>query len=136
MERLIVIIDDTFYMAALVRRYLEFVGYRNVLTFSNPTLALELIAKNISRINLVITDYDMPQMTGLEVISAVKECNPAIPTILLTEDSREPLMAIAPDCPVLNKRLPMFISELASTVSEALNAAETSCNASLFAGAK
>jgi CheY-like chemotaxis protein len=48
------------------------VGYTTV-SFVNPVEALEYFNKNISNCILVITDYGMPHMSGLDLIEKIRE---------------------------------------------------------------
>ena len=48
------------------------IGYPTV-SFVNPTEALNYFNKNISNCILVITDYGMPDMSGLDLIEKIRE---------------------------------------------------------------
>ena len=80
MKRLIVVDDDA-EMCSMLEDFLTQEGYR-VRNFTNP---LEVI-KNLKdeAADLVITDLNMPEMSGLEVTRAVKDINSEIPVLLIT----------------------------------------------------
>ena len=44
---------------------------------------------------LVVTDLQMPNMNGLELVAAVKACNPSVPVILTTSQGSEEIAARA-----------------------------------------
>jgi CheY-like chemotaxis protein len=52
--------------------YLKSIGYTTV-SFNDPVEALEYFNKNIDNCILVITDYKMPQMSGLDLIEKTRE---------------------------------------------------------------
>ena len=52
--------------------YLKSIGYTTV-SFVNPIEALDYFNKNFSNCILVITDYGMPQMSGLDLIKKIRK---------------------------------------------------------------
>ena len=52
--------------------YLKSIGYTTV-SFVNPVEALDYFKQNFSNCMLVITDYGMPQMSGLDLIEKIRE---------------------------------------------------------------
>ena len=61
-------------------------GYSSTISFNNPVEALEYFNKNSNNCILVITDYKMPQMSGLDLIEKIREkdVNYNIKTILIS----------------------------------------------------
>jgi len=53
-----------------------------VLTFQNPQIALQTFKQHPC--DLIITDMKMPEMTGIELLNAVKSINQDIPVIIIT----------------------------------------------------
>lgn len=80
-SEVIVIIDDEKRMCDSLSALLTGDGYK-VEAFQNPPMAIETI-KN-KKIDLVITDLKMPEMSGLDVLKAVKEIDSDLPVILMT----------------------------------------------------
>ncbi|HAR62143.1 MAG: response regulator [Candidatus Margulisiibacteriota bacterium] len=68
----ILIVDDSATARSFIKRCLEIVGLRgcDFLEAENGLQALELMNKNL--IDLVFTDYFMPQMTGEELLKKIK----------------------------------------------------------------
>ncbi len=64
-------------------------GY-DVTTFTNGNDALEAFTKG--QFDLVFLDENMPGMTGLETLSAIKNINPDVPIVLITKSEEENLM--------------------------------------------
>ena len=79
---LLVIVDDEDMVLASLRSFLALETEYEVLTFTSPLRALESIRE--SQIDLVISDYLMPEMTGIEFLLEVKKVQPYATRILLT----------------------------------------------------
>ena len=50
------------------------IGYK-IVPFVNPIKALDYFNKNFADCSLVITDYDIPQMSGIDLIKKIREKN-------------------------------------------------------------
>lgn len=83
-ERILVVDDDRF-VAALLAEILETEGYR-VETIGDGRGALELLERG-QEFALVVSDMDMPEMNGLELIAAVRERGSQVPIVILTGNS-------------------------------------------------
>ena len=79
---LLVIVDDEEMVLASLRSFLALETDYEVVTFISPLKALESIRE--SQIDLVISDYLMPEMTGIEFLLEVKKLQPYATRILLT----------------------------------------------------
>lgn len=77
----VLVVDDEDYILVLLEEVLQVLGYRP-LTASNAAAALDIIASNC--VDLVITDMDMPGMSGMELLQKVKGVNPQLPIIFIT----------------------------------------------------
>lgn len=80
MERILVVEDDRFFRQMYADLLTE-EGY-GVDTVSSGAEALELLGKHVYQ--LVITDLVMPGMSGIEVLSRVKQQAPTVDVILVT----------------------------------------------------
>ena len=78
---LIVVVDDEAMVGDVVRAMLELGGFRS-LYFQDPREALAWFQRPEGRPNLMLTDFLMPHMTGLELIQKVKDVHPDLRTIL------------------------------------------------------
>lgn len=68
----IVVVDDEKIVTSAFKTLLKVEGFNNAHFFNNPKEALEFLASNIP--DLVISDFLMPEMNGLEFLSEVKKC--------------------------------------------------------------
>ena len=77
-------------LAYLFKEALSKIDGAQVFAFTNPSLALEHFQTNHQNYRIIISDYRMPTMTGMELLNKVKEINPAVTRIMISafEDSR------------------------------------------------
>ncbi|MBI5556522.1 MAG: response regulator [Deltaproteobacteria bacterium] len=66
----ILVVDDSKIMRRIIASSLVKMGYGKVLEAPNVRMALEIIDREC--IDLVICDYSMPGMSGLELLKAVR----------------------------------------------------------------
>lgn len=79
----IVVVDDDNIVLSTLKMLLELEGFSNVNYFDDAKKALEFI-KNGQRPELVLSDFLMPEMNGIEFLAEVKKFLPDVSTILLT----------------------------------------------------
>jgi CheY-like chemotaxis protein len=77
----ILLVDDNNLGLAARRSVLEELGHR-VLTSSSAAEALELCGKH--SVDVVVTDYKMPKMNGIELITRLRKLHPSIAVILIS----------------------------------------------------
>jgi CheY-like chemotaxis protein len=114
----IVIAEDEFLLADMLQFMLEDAGYQ-VFTAPHGVAALALVREN--KIDLVITDFMMPLMTGLELAQALrKEPRYSRLPIILVSGAQGAIGRAHPDVfdAVLDK--PYHVDTLLRTVSDLL----------------
>ena len=89
-------VDDEEAIVFLVKRMLERQGFR-VSAYTAPQEALAAARANPDQFDLVVTDYNMPGLSGLELAHALKEIRPDLPVVLASGYITEELRAKAPD---------------------------------------
>ena len=77
----ILIVDDNSLGLAARRSVLEELGHK-VITSAAPQDALELCGKQ--RFDIVVTDYKMPKMNGVEFIARLRKLHPTLTVILIS----------------------------------------------------
>ena len=55
-----------------------------VFAFTDPLLALEHFQTNHHYYKVLISDYRMPTMTGMELLSKIKDVNPSVTRIMMS----------------------------------------------------
>lgn len=86
-KKTILIIEDDSDVLAMLIKHLDYLGYR-VITASDGMEGLKKLESE--DFDLVITDIVMPYISGVGVVSALKEKKPQIPIIAITGFGREP----------------------------------------------
>ncbi|MDH5588688.1 MAG: response regulator [Gemmatimonadota bacterium] len=79
----ILVVDDESHVATLLGAQLRLLGYEGVVA-DGAEHALELLEADPERYSAVLTDFDMPGMTGSELAEAVSERSLGVPVILVT----------------------------------------------------
>lgn len=88
-------IDDDEAIAFLMKRILGRAGY-HVTTYVQPEEALRQIAKRCRDFDVVLTDYNMPRMNGIELTRALRKACPVLPILMTTGHITDGLQALAP----------------------------------------
>ncbi|MZG54064.1 MAG: response regulator [Nitrospinae bacterium] len=87
----VLIIDDAVVVREVIRRYLLEMGFNNdgIFEAENGSKGLDLLQKE--KIDLIISDWNMPQMSGLELLNMIKEYNilKNIPFIMVTSENEK-----------------------------------------------
>jgi len=82
-EAHVLVVDDDPDVRSILKAFLDPLVSRLTMAES-PEKALSLYRKDPSGVDLFITDYSMPTMTGFDVARAVKGLRPDCPVVLLT----------------------------------------------------
>jgi CheY-like chemotaxis protein len=85
---LVLVVDDEPYVEALFRQQFrrDLRSQRFMMDFANSASdALRRVASTIEQsLILILSDINMPGMTGLEMLPKVKEMRPEVPVIMIT----------------------------------------------------
>jgi signal transduction histidine kinase/ActR/RegA family two-component response regulator len=79
----VLFVDDEAVLAALSEVMLRELGY-TATTMTQPGEALELVRQNPAAWDLVITDFTMPGMTGVDLAQAIHAVRADLPIVLMT----------------------------------------------------
>jgi len=96
MKKTILVVDDFASIRDFVCDTLQRKGYET-LGAANGNDAYKVLTERASDVNLVLTDYNMPDCTGFELLKKIKE-NPLVtrvPVIFLTTESNPDKMRSA-----------------------------------------
>ena len=96
MKKTILVVDDFASIRQFVCETLERKGY-DTLGATNGTEAYTVLSQNVAQVNLVLTDYNMPDCTGFELLKKIKG-NPTtskVPVVFLTTESNPDKMRSA-----------------------------------------
>ena len=87
LDFVLITVDDSLTMRRIIKNTLNKVGFKNVLEAADGVEALEVMANN--RVDLIITDWNMPEMDGLEFIKTLKASNEFkdVPILMVTTEA-------------------------------------------------
>ncbi len=74
-------IDDDEVMALMVDGLLQRLGYRSTCLL-DADAAIALVARAPSEVDIVVTDFNMPNRSGLDVVRALAALRPALPVVI------------------------------------------------------
>lgn len=78
----VVVVDDEAMVLSSLRSFLELETEYRIESFTSPDAALEFTATG--PVDVVVSDFLMPGMNGIELLSRIREKHPHSPRILLT----------------------------------------------------
>lgn len=117
----ILVVEDEEALRNVVRRQLEGLGYR-VSTCALAVEAVEVFRKSCNAFDLILTDYTMPTMNGIELAHELSRIRPDMPIILATGFGEASVSAKAKDAGI--RRLlkkPLHTDELGIVVRAVLD---------------
>ena len=82
----ILVVDDDAMVRSVMVEYLENMGFKNIHAAEDGHEALKLIQDSSYSIDLVISDWEMPDVTGLSLLKAVRNSEERVdlPFIMVT----------------------------------------------------
>lgn len=83
----VLVADDSSTMRKIILRSLQAVGVKDVTEAADGSEAVALFGPD--KFDLVLTDWNMPGMTGLEVLKAIREQDKKIPIIMVTTEAEK-----------------------------------------------
>ncbi len=80
----ILLVEDEAFAQRLAVSVLNQIGVKTVVVAKSGTEALNVLGQPTSKFDLIISDWQMPEMTGLNLLKKVRETWPEMPFIMLT----------------------------------------------------
>jgi len=98
MKKTILVVDDFASIRQFVCETLEKKGY-STLGAANGNEAFDVLTSKLGEVDLVLTDYNMPDCTGFELLKKIKTNSDVanIPVVFLTTESSPEKMKSAKD---------------------------------------
>ncbi|TET95452.1 MAG: response regulator [Desulfobacteraceae bacterium] len=87
MKKTLFIIEDDNHVLSMMQNYFEYLGY-NIIIASNGMDGLKMVESE--HYDLVITDIVMPYVSGVGIITVIKEKTPGLPVIAITAYGKNP----------------------------------------------
>jgi len=84
----ILVVDDSRVMRRIISSFLAKMGYDNVLEASDAGVALKIL--ETEKVAVVISDYSMPGLSGLELLKAIRRdpANKDVPFVMITAEAQ------------------------------------------------
>ncbi len=121
----ILIVDDYKTMLRIIENLLKQLGFKNVQQATDGSMALKLLRESAAPFGLVISDWNMDPMTGLQLLKEVRADVKLKPTpfIMITAESKVENVAAAKEAGVNNYIVKPFNAEtLKQKISAVLGA--------------
>jgi two-component system chemotaxis response regulator CheY len=85
----VLVVDDFATMRRIVKGVLRQLGFSNIIEAEDGTVALTELKKE--KIGLIVSDWNMPNMTGLDLLKAVRRDGElkGIPFIMVTAEGQK-----------------------------------------------
>lgn len=93
-KMVILIVDDDDQIREILKNYLTIMGFKNFLEAKDGAEAYRYVLDSIQRIDLIISDWEMPRTDGITLLRAVRKhtSRHATPFIMVTsQQSQEKL---------------------------------------------
>lgn len=117
LKKTIFVIEDDNHALTRMKDYLEYLGY-NTITASNGMDGLKMLKSE--KYDLVITDIVMPYVSGVGIISVIKEESLDLPVIAITAHGENPERLAAEKQADVVLRKPFEMKKLTDHVAELL----------------
>jgi two-component system chemotaxis response regulator CheY len=85
----VLVVDDFATMRRIVKGVLKQLGFSDIIEAENGSSALDELKRE--KVGLIVSDWNMPKMTGLELLKALKEDETlkSIPFIMVTAEGQK-----------------------------------------------
>ncbi len=84
----VLIVDDSQIMRKIITGALKKLGVNDILEASNGQEAIDTLGKD-SKIGLVLMDWNMPTMTGIEAVKKIRSGNNKVPVVMVTTEAEK-----------------------------------------------
>jgi two-component system chemotaxis response regulator CheY len=108
----ILVVDDFATMRKVIRNLLKQVGYENIVEAEDGVTALRVLKSQ--KVDFIISDWNMPNMTGLELLKSVRsdEELKATPFLMVTAEALQDNVIAAVKAGVSNYIVKPFTAEV------------------------
>jgi CheY-like chemotaxis protein len=114
----VAIVDDDIQLRTAYSFVLEHLGYRTLVASDGDEIVSQVLDAKKAAPDLILMDYRLPKMNGLEAAKTILRKRPVIKIIIATADDSIRQGAISAGMAFLQK--PFSLDELASAITESL----------------
>jgi two-component system chemotaxis response regulator CheY len=85
----VLVVDDFATMRRIVKNVLKQIGFSDILEADDGATALDVLKEN--KVDLIVSDWNMPKMTGLDLLKKVRgdESMKQIPFLMVTAEAQK-----------------------------------------------
>ncbi len=114
----ILVVDDFATMRRIIKNILTQLGFKNIIEADDGSTALDILKSE--KVGLIVSDWNMPKMTGLDLLKAVRADASLTntPFIMVTAEAQQDNIILAVKAKVSQYIVKPFTAE---TLSEKLN---------------
>jgi len=107
----VLIVDDFSTMRRIIKNILRQLGFNNIIEADDGTAAWEILSKD--QIDFIISDWNMPQMTGIELLRKVRGSEEFgdLPFLMVTAEAQQENIIEAVQAKVSNYIVKPFTAE-------------------------
>ncbi|MFP4167512.1 MAG: chemotaxis response regulator CheY [Desulfonatronovibrionaceae bacterium] len=107
----ILIVDDFSTMRRIIKNIMRQLGYNNIVEADDGTTAWEILNKD--KIDFIISDWNMPKMTGIELLRKVRASEEFsdMPFLMVTAEAQQENIIEAVQAKVSNYIVKPFTAE-------------------------
>jgi len=118
----VLIVDDMAAMRKILRTLLSQLGFKNVDEAEDGKQALDKLRQDPNKYDLVITDWNMPNITGIELVQAIRndENLKHLPVLMVTAEAKKENVLMAIKAGVNNYIVKPFTAETLKEKIEAI----------------
>ncbi len=120
LNRLVYVVDDEKLIADVVQHIFEVAGYK-VEVFSDPAAALQQFSDAVRKPDVLLTDYVMRPLNGMELIQKCRAIDPDLLTILFSGNVTEKITDLYTEKPNAFVPKPFRSSALLEVVQRLLD---------------
>lgn len=82
----ILVLDDSKTMLRIISNTLKRIGHDDIVTAEDGALGLEEYNKLNGKVDVILTDWNMPNMNGLQFVQAIRKVNKDVPIVMITTE--------------------------------------------------
>ena len=81
----LLVVDDSSTMRRIIKNTLGRIGHKDIEEAEDGVVAWDIFQKD-NTFDVVVTDWNMPNMNGLELVKKIRSANKDIPIIMVTTE--------------------------------------------------
>ena len=88
-NKIAMVVDDDLDAREMLIEYLRGMGFKEVVGFENGRTGLQYLTQNFGKVGLLVSDWEMPEMNGIELLRACKSAPTLepIPFLMITSQT-------------------------------------------------